>query len=181
MALRPGTADPPAATGPRGPGDRSSGRERSERHGADSARRLRPTLIVALAALVWASVATGLELHRFAHRRSSISILAGDAARWRLGVQPASRMRRLLQLSAPLVPEGRSLAFAGAAGWQGYQELLWATYLLPEWTVRPYRPQRPGGQLEAGDYVVSWRRELKRRGVEVILHTDDGVLYRVRP
>lgn len=144
-------------------------------------RRLATALL--LVGVVWGLYAQVREARKLHYRWQHQAWEAHEPAFWRLGTPPAVRMRQFLALADGLTDDTGTIVFSSHQ--RGHDALvlyLWASYSTPHRTVRPAHGP---GFLEASEWWISWNTTLDkhhdRHRLEPVLHTDDGVLYRILP
>jgi hypothetical protein len=98
---------------------------------------------------------------------------------WRFGSLPVQRLEHFLGLADGYLPPGSTVCFSSRLD-DPDEELfayLWAGFLLPRVTLRQAPGRRP---LPDCSYWITWLTTGRDPGAETVLHTDHGVLYRLR-
>jgi hypothetical protein len=144
-------------------------------------RELLPRLAgpLLLGGAAWSFLAFGIEASTLYHRWRHQAWSASSPSGWRLGTPPPDRLGRFLALADSFADEPGAIAFAPRQkGHEGLVVSLWASFLLPHRDVVP--GGMPQQEVEVR-WLLAWQRTVERAGLESVLHTDDGVLYRVQP
>lgn len=108
---------------------------------------------------------------------------ADEPFHWRPGTPPTERFRGFMAMADGFIDEPGVIAFSSLQRDHDALVLwLWASYSLPHHTVRP---AHGADLLEQSRWWISWNTALDEHPhgdrLDKVLHTEDGVLYRILP